>query len=216
MVNTPNDQMSDLLLNLEYLMTSGADHLTGNLEHWELVYWSSSTNLRAQINKQITRAQNKSVPLAEITHTYLVIPKSDTFTSLLFETRQFLAACTHRGRPLSGDRKTKWWIKSHHLSDYQISVEEIGALQVGHPLTDIYTHAQQRVLRQTAFSGSQVVRETAILHELKHQAKERTLAAHAVELDKLVVWQLPAEDRNVQGSVINQHDRNELWTVFTS
>lgn len=37
-VNTPNDQISDLLLNLEYLMTSGADHLTGNLEHWELVY----------------------------------------------------------------------------------------------------------------------------------------------------------------------------------
>lgn len=31
-VNTPNDQMSDLLLNLEYLMTSGAAHLTGNLE----------------------------------------------------------------------------------------------------------------------------------------------------------------------------------------
>ena len=37
-VNTPNDQTSDLLLNLQYLMTSGADHLTGNLEHWELVY----------------------------------------------------------------------------------------------------------------------------------------------------------------------------------
>lgn len=37
-MNTPNDQTSDLLLNLQYLMTSGADHLTGNLEHWELVY----------------------------------------------------------------------------------------------------------------------------------------------------------------------------------
>lgn len=37
-MNAPNDQMSDLLLNLQYLMTSGADHLTGNLEHWELVY----------------------------------------------------------------------------------------------------------------------------------------------------------------------------------
>lgn len=45
-MNTPNDQTSDLLLNLQYLMTSGADHLTGNLEHWELVYWSSSTNLQ--------------------------------------------------------------------------------------------------------------------------------------------------------------------------
>lgn len=37
-LNAPNDQMSDLLLNFEYLMTSGADHLTGNLEPWELVY----------------------------------------------------------------------------------------------------------------------------------------------------------------------------------
>lgn len=36
--NLPNDQTSDLLLNLLYLMTSGADHLTGNLEPWELVY----------------------------------------------------------------------------------------------------------------------------------------------------------------------------------
>lgn len=47
-MNTPKDQMSDLLLNLQYLMTSGADHLTGNLEHWELVYLSSSTNLRSK------------------------------------------------------------------------------------------------------------------------------------------------------------------------
>lgn len=45
-LNIPNDQTSDLLLNLLYLMTSGADHLTGNLEPWELVYWSSSTNLQ--------------------------------------------------------------------------------------------------------------------------------------------------------------------------
>lgn len=47
-MNIPKDQMSDLLLNLQYLMTSGADHLTGNLEHWELVYLSSSTNLRSR------------------------------------------------------------------------------------------------------------------------------------------------------------------------
>lgn len=46
--NVPNDHTSDLLLNLLYLMTSGADHLTGNLEPWELVYWSSSTNLERE------------------------------------------------------------------------------------------------------------------------------------------------------------------------
>lgn len=44
-------------------------------------------------------------------HTHLVIPKSDTFTSLFSETRQFLAACRHRGRLLSGDRRAKWWMQ---------------------------------------------------------------------------------------------------------
>lgn len=66
-------------------------------------------------------------------------------------------------------------------------MEEVGALQIGHPLADIYTHAQQRVLRQTAFPFSQVVGQTAILHELKHQAQGRTLAADAVELNQLMV-----------------------------
>lgn len=175
----------------------------------------------AKINK-ITRAQKKGVPIAETTHThtdahtYLVIPKSDTFTSLLFEIRQFLAACRHRGRQLSRDRKTIWWGKSHHLSNYQVSVDEVGALQVGHSLADVHTHAQQHVLRQSALPGSQVVGETAILHELKHQAQGRTLAAHAVELNHLVVGEPPVKVRSVQVSVINQHDRNELWTAFTS
>lgn len=66
-------------------------------------------------------------------------------------------------------------------------MDVIGVLQVGHPLTDVYTHAQQQVLRQVAFPGSQVVGKTAVLHELKHQAQGRTLAAHAIELNQLVV-----------------------------
>lgn len=41
-------------------------------------------------------------------HTDLVMPKSDTFTSLFSETRQFLAACRHRGRQLSGDERATW------------------------------------------------------------------------------------------------------------
>lgn len=37
--------------------------------------------------------QHKKIRLCRVWQTYLVIPKSDTFTSLFFETRQFLAAC---------------------------------------------------------------------------------------------------------------------------
>lgn len=40
---------------------------------------------------------------------------------------------------------------------YQVSVDEVGALQVSHPLTDIQTHPQHYILGQMAFSGSQVV-----------------------------------------------------------
>lgn len=38
--------MSDLLLNLLYIRTSGGDHRTGNLEPTELVYSSSRTYLQ--------------------------------------------------------------------------------------------------------------------------------------------------------------------------
>lgn len=90
--NAPNDQTSDLLLNLLYLITSGADHLTGNLEHWELVYWSSKTNLKhRQWGQHYTAVSQSTFRL--MTRLYLVMPKSDTLTSLLCDTRQFLAAC---------------------------------------------------------------------------------------------------------------------------
>lgn len=88
------------------------------------------------------------------------------------------------------------------LPDYQISVEEVGALQVGHPLADVHAHVQQCLLRQAAFPGPQVVGEAAVLHELEHQAQGGTLAAHSVELNQLVVRQLPVRCRNVQSSVI--------------
>lgn len=42
----PKAQMSDLLLNLLYISTSGGDHRTGNLEPTELVYSSSRTYLQ--------------------------------------------------------------------------------------------------------------------------------------------------------------------------
>lgn len=44
--HSPKAQMSDLLLNLLYIRTSGGDHRTGNLEPTELVYSSSRTYLQ--------------------------------------------------------------------------------------------------------------------------------------------------------------------------
>lgn len=102
---------------------------------------------------------------------YLVMPKSDTFTSLLFETRQFLAACRrNRTCKLSTVVMQRCVMrKSSYLLSYQISVDEVGALQISHSLRDVQAHAQHRVLGQAPSSGSQVVRQTAALHELKHQ-----------------------------------------------
>lgn len=62
--------------------------------------------------------------------TYLVIPKSDTFTSLFFETRQFLAAFgrkTEGWSPLTkqGYESVSW---KSTLFIYQISVDEVGHL----------------------------------------------------------------------------------------
>lgn len=45
LIHSPKAQMSDLLLNLLYISTSGGDHRTGNLEPTELVYSSSRTYL---------------------------------------------------------------------------------------------------------------------------------------------------------------------------
>lgn len=77
--------------------------------------------------------------------------------------------------------------KRRHLSAHQVSVDEVGALQVSHPLTDIQTHAQHHVLGYVACSLLQVVRQAAVVHELKHQTHGRALGAHAIELDQLGV-----------------------------
>lgn len=176
-------------------MTSGADHLTGNLEPCELVYWSSRTSLRwtqqtthhyindcsgNQINTQQFHDRCSKV----LIKTYLVMPKSETFTSLFFETRQFLAACarTEEGWALPTERNKSCITISSYQPVYQISVDEVGALQVRHPLTDIQTHPQQRILRQTALPGPQVVRQAAVLHELKQQTHGSVVDAHTVEL----------------------------------
>lgn len=48
-------------------------------------------------------------------------------------------------------------------------MDEVGGLQVGHPLTHIQTHLQQDLLGETAFSGTQEVCQAAVLHEFKYQ-----------------------------------------------
>lgn len=48
-MDSPKDHTSDLLLYFWNLITSGEDHLTGNLDPTELVYWSSRTNLQIQV-----------------------------------------------------------------------------------------------------------------------------------------------------------------------
>lgn len=79
-----------MLLYLQKLKTSGGDHLTGNLEPDELVYWSSNTNLRRYQRVAVTPWASRS-ERAE-TASYLVMPKSDTFTTRESLTRQFLDA----------------------------------------------------------------------------------------------------------------------------
>lgn len=65
------------------------------------------------------------------------MPKSDTLTSLFSATRQFLAACRKKGELRN---RTETDQKSRSLMVYQVSVNEVGALQVSHPLADIQTH----------------------------------------------------------------------------
>lgn len=63
--------------------------------------------------------------------------------------------------------RTGWPVWSSVL--YQISVEEVWALQVIHALADVQAHRQHGVLRQAALPGSQVLGQAAVLHVLKDQ-----------------------------------------------
>ena len=143
---------------------------------------------------------------------YLVIPKSDTFTSLFSETRQLRAACKgqkHRVNCHNWDTKVcceKCLLRWFTL--YQISVDEVGALEVRHALADIQTHPQHHVLRQMPLPGSQVVGQTAVLHELEHQTHGRTLGAHTVELNQLTMRQPPVKKKHT-------HTDTHFWITLT-
>lgn len=84
-------------------MTSGADHLTGNLEHWELVYWSSSTNLQhtdvETVSHQSVQAAEsvknvgfeKTLPChAEVRHLHLIVPRNKTVPGSLYNTEEIM------------------------------------------------------------------------------------------------------------------------------
>lgn len=111
------------------------------------------------------------------------MPKSDTLTSLFFETRQFLAAFGRKTGSISSSKTiARHEKKSCFLLVYQISVDEVGHLQISHPFADIQAHPQQCVLRQRAFPFFQVLCQAAVVHVLKHEAHGNTLRAHAIQL----------------------------------
>ena len=200
--------MSDLLLNLQYLMTSGADHLTGNLEQWELVYWSSGTNLqpREWTNNIIEQYMCTDYYSQKITNTVMekllmvkVVPGHPKIWHL------HLNVIWHKTVPGSLRKKEKQRRVSilkqqRHQSElkkfllfYQIPVDEVGTLQVGHALADILTHPPHHALRQMPLPVSQVVWQAAVFHQLKHKTHGRTLGAHTVELHQPRVGQLPVK-----------------------
>lgn len=74
---------------------------------------------------------------------------------------------------------------------YQVSVNEIRALQVGHSFAYIYTHAQQSLLWNATFSGAQEFCQTAVLQKFKHQVYGGLLGAHTVQPHQLWVGYLP-------------------------
>lgn len=66
---------------------------------------------------------------------------------------------------------------------YQISVDDRILFQISHSFTHILAHPQQGFLWKTAPLAPEVVRQAAVLHELKHQADGSVLKAHTIKLD---------------------------------
>lgn len=132
------------------------------------------------------------------------MPKSDTFTSLFFEMRQFRAACMTDAEQNFCNRlhNKKSLIKCLYTWFYQIPVDKIGAFQVRHPFADIQTHSQQRFLRQVASLLQQVICQTPFLHVLKHQTHGRALCAHSKELHQFTVRQLPVGAHSNTNSLV--------------
>lgn len=78
---------------------------------------------------------------------------------------------------------------------YQISVDDTRLFQVGHAFTHVQAHAKQGSCRKEPPLAAQVIRQAAMLHELKHEADGGLLQAHPIELDQFGVREFPADKR---------------------
>lgn len=65
-------------------------------------------------------------------------------------------------------------------------------LQISHPFTHVLAHAQESLLGEAASLGPEVNGQTAVLHELEHQAHGGLLHAHPEQLHQLGMRQFPA------------------------
>lgn len=103
------------------------------------------------------------------------------------------------------------------ISNHQISVNEVGTLQVDHPLAHIQAHAQQSLPGEAASLAAQEVRQAAGLHVLKHQAHGGLLGAHSIQLDQLGVRQLTVQRKRVKQSLYHdiQKSTDSRPNLFT-
>lgn len=70
-------------------------------------------------------------------------------------------------------------------------MDDTRLFQVGHALTHVQAHAQQGLCSKEPPLAAQVIRQAAVLHELKHEADGSLLQAHPIQLDQFGVREFP-------------------------
>ena len=63
-------------------------------------------------------------------------------------------------------------------------MDEAVSLQILHPFTDILAHTEQHLLLQLSFPLSEVVKQAAVFHKLRHNVKGLPLYTYSVELNE--------------------------------
>lgn len=81
-------------------------------------------------------------------------------------------------------------------------MDDARLLQVGHALTHVQAHAQQGLCSEEPSLAAQVVRQAAVLHELKHQAEGGLLQAHPIELNQFGVREFPGEKKRSRSEMV--------------
>lgn len=66
---------------------------------------------------------------------------------------------------------------------HQIPVNIAAPLQVRHPFTYVLAHAQEQRLLKLAFPLPEIVKQAAVLHELRHYVQGLLLYTHPVKLN---------------------------------